>query len=113
MVSKTILVVDDEPSVRDIAALILKNAGYQVLTAKDGEDGMRVLENRATDISLLLTDVQMPKLDGLGLARAARALKPDLGIVFMSGYSPTNGVSKAVEDWNSQFLPKPFSLEKL
>src|SRR4051812_42376191 len=113
MAGETILIVDDEPTIRDLATIVLKSQGYNVLTAQDGLEGMAVFENKADAISLLLTDVQMPKLDGLKLAFAVRSIKPDLNVIFMSGYAPTTGITKAVEEWKAQFMPKPFTLDRL
>ncbi len=93
--------------------IILTKAGFKVLTARDGYEGMVAFEHFAADISLLLTDVQMPKVDGLKLASAARTIKPDLNVIFMSGYSPTEGITEAVAKGHSRFLPKPFTLYRL
>lgn len=83
------------------------------MTARNGLEGISVFENNMDSISLLLTDVQMPKMDGLKLATAAQSIKPDLNVIFMSGYAPTPGIEEAVLDRRSHFLPKPFSLDKL
>jgi DNA-binding NtrC family response regulator len=113
MADEIILVVDDEPSVLGFAELALKRTGYTVLTAKDGLEGAALFEEKAASISVLVTDVQMPKLDGLKLAKLAKSLKPDLKIIFISGYAQSPGIENAVLDKHTRFLSKPFSLDKL
>ncbi|MDB5106178.1 MAG: multi-sensor hybrid histidine kinase [Fibrobacteres bacterium] len=113
MTAQTILLVDDERTIRELGSLILTKAGYEVLTAEDGLDGMMVFERAQDRISLVLTDIQMPKADGLALATAVKNINPDVKIIFMSGYAATEKVAAAVVNWKSSFLQKPFSLEKL
>jgi len=80
-----ILVVDDEESIRDIAAAALRNAGYRVVTARDGAEAAALLLAQAGEIKLVLTDIEMPKLDGAGLAQAVHAMNPAIRVVAMSG----------------------------
>ena len=83
----TILIVEDQGDVRDIAAAALRDADYVVLEAASGEEALPILVASA-DIGLLFTDIVMPgKLDGWDLARRARRLRPELPILFTSGYS--------------------------
>lgn len=105
--SATILVVEDEESVREIVAGILRADGATILEAKDGEEALRVAQARA-GLDLLVTDVVMPNLGGAELAMCVRAVHPDLPIVFMSGHSDDVLVHAAVGS-NVTFLPKPFT----
>ena len=82
----TILVVDDDPDVRDYAISVLKDLGYRVLEAADGEAALSLLE-REGEVDLLFTDVAMPGLNGFEVARRAVAVAPDLKVLFASGYA--------------------------
>jgi two-component system, cell cycle sensor histidine kinase and response regulator CckA len=108
-----ILLVEDEDGVRSIAAQLLKQRGYQVTEACDGEEALEILEAETEGFDLVLSDVVMPGLDGPGLLKAA---KPYLGrarVVFMSGYAERD-FAKTLEDERSiSFLPKPFTLAQL
>jgi CheY-like chemotaxis protein len=82
----TVLVVDDDPDVRQYAASVLDEAGYRVLTAADGESALAVIEHDDS-IDVLFTDVVMPGINGFELARAAAAQRPGLKVLFASGYA--------------------------
>jgi CheY-like chemotaxis protein len=82
----TILVVDDDPDVREYAASVLEQLGYRVMRAVDGEAALDVLE-RESDIDLLFTDVVMPGLNGFEVARIAQSTRPGLKVLFASGYA--------------------------
>jgi CheY-like chemotaxis protein len=82
----TVLVVDDDPDVRQYAASVLDEAGYRVLTAADGGSALAVVE-RDDSIDVLFTDVVMPGINGFELARAATAQRPSLKVLFASGYA--------------------------
>ncbi len=81
-----VLAVEDEPLVRAMVVETLENAGHTVLDAPDGEAALAIIRN-APDLALVVTDIRMPRMDGFALALAARQLRPDLGLVFMTGYS--------------------------
>jgi two-component system, cell cycle response regulator CpdR len=81
---RTVLLVDDEPAIRDLGALMLEDCGCEVLTAESGPSALAAL-NQHPQISLLLTDVQMLGMDGYELARRAVAVRPELSVVIMSG----------------------------
>ena len=89
---ETILFVDDDPELREIVAAILTMPGYTVVTASDAYEAVRILAyNR---VSLLITDIKMPGLNGFELARWARAMRPSIQIIYLSGYpidSPHGG----------------------
>ncbi len=103
--SETILVVEDEPVLRDMANMILQECGYKTLEASTGVEALSVWENHRNEIDLLLTDVVMPEgMTGKELADKLTRTKPGLKVVFTSGYS--------IEDINTaapHFLPKPYN----
>ena len=104
-----ILVVDDESSVRDLLSTVLLNHGYQVVLARDGEEGVRMFASAADRISLVVSDVFMPNISGKSFAELIRPIRPDVRILFMSGldekeHEMTTG-SVASRD---PFLLKPF-----
>jgi PAS domain S-box-containing protein len=99
-----ILVVDDQPEVLEMVAEIFRSLGFDVLTAADGRSALDLL-GRVDDIGWLLSDVVMPGLSGIELARRARPAWPELKIMLMSGYSTPAG---SLEDF--EFLPKPFNV---
>ena len=81
---KPILVVDDEPGIRDSISKILQKQGYTVMTAGDGEEGITIL--RRHEISLVLTDLKMPKVDGVTLLRTAKAISPEIEVIMITGH---------------------------
>lgn len=107
----TILLVEDEPALLRLNAQLLRDAGHEVLTAEDGYAALELLEGGA-EPALLATDVSMPGLDGVALARAARALRPGLAVLLLSGYAAAAlAVDLSAENWH--FLAKPFTGETL
>jgi DNA-binding response OmpR family regulator len=85
---ETILFVDDDPELRAIVAATLTKPGYAVVTASDAYEAVRILAyNR---VSLLITDIKMPGINGFELARQARALRPNIQIIYLSGYPIDN-----------------------
>lgn len=108
----TILIVEDEDPVRMFARRALENKGYNVLEADSGEAGLDVLNTTKTTIDLLITDVVMPNMDGPALVNAARKDRPDMPVIFISGYAE-DMFRKDLEAEEFQFLPKPFTLKAL
>ncbi|WP_342153282.1 CHASE3 domain-containing protein [Methylorubrum sp. SB2] len=112
--SATVLVVEDEPAVREIACAILANLGYRVLEAADGEEALRVFGANAASVELLLTDVVLPgKVRGRELAERVRAVRPEVRVVFMSGYTENSIVHHGRLDDGVQLIGKPFKREQL
>jgi CheY-like chemotaxis protein len=103
-----ILIVDDEPVLRGLVAEILRERGYQVLDAGGGEDALALLR---TDpgIDLLVTDVGMPVMNGRQLAEAARGFRPELKILFITGYVDNAVVAGGLPEPGLQILTKPFT----
>ena len=108
----TILLVEDEAMVRAVAERALARQGYKILTATNGEEGLEMLENSEEVIDLVISDVVMPTMDGPAMARAAREKRPDLPIIFMSGYAEEQ-LRKSIDLDNIGFLPKPFSVQQI
>ncbi len=107
----TILLVEDEDMVRTVAERALTRQGYTVLTASDGEQGLEILA-RGQPIDLLISDVVMPNMDGPTMVAHARRARPDLPVLFMSGYAEEQ-LRKSIAIDNVGFLPKPFSVNQL
>jgi signal transduction histidine kinase/CheY-like chemotaxis protein len=112
--SATILVVEDEGGVREIAVAILRSLGYRVLEASDGDEGLLVFGAHAAEIDMLLTDVVLPgKLRGRTLAERITAMRPEVKVLFMSGYTENSIVHHGRLDDGVQLLGKPFKREQL
>jgi len=110
----TILLVEDEASLREIAQELLEASGYTVLTAANGAEALAVAEQQASDsIQLLLTDVVMPGMSGPALAQTIRARWPAVSVVFMSGYSQEAVQKHGLLEAGARLLAKPFSLNTL
>jgi signal transduction histidine kinase len=110
--AETVLIVEDEGEVRDLAATFMQSAGYTVLTAKDGKEALAIADCSGKPIHVLVTDVVMPNMRGPELAKRLRSLRPELRIVYMSGYLEYNrGSGEFLED--ASFLQKPFTREIL
>lgn len=108
---ETILLVDDASSLRAILRSRLEANGYTVLEADDGEHAIRISERERRTIDLLLTDISMPKMKGPSLAKRIIAQRPQMKVLYMSGYA--NPAVAGVVDSNAGFLQKPFSEEEL
>ncbi|HWU93347.1 MAG TPA: response regulator [Sphingomicrobium sp.] len=109
--SGTVLLVEDEPMVRAVAERALTRHGYQVITADNGEDALEVLA-RNEPVDLLISDVVMPGMDGPTMVELARKTRPELKILFMSGYAEEQ-LRNSLDVDNVSFLPKPFSVQEL
>jgi len=109
--SGTVLLVEDEPMVRSVAERALTRHGYTVITADNGEDALEILA-KGELIDLLISDVVMPGMDGPTMVREARQSRPELKILFMSGYAEEQ-LRKSIDIENVAFLPKPFSVTDL
>ncbi len=110
--SGTILLVEDEDAVRMFGARALKNKGYTVLEAANGEVALDVINAATQSIDLIVTDVVMPGMDGYTLVQFVRQEMPDVKVIFISGYAD-NVVPGGFGEKDYTFLPKPFSLKDL
>ena len=107
---ETVLIVDDEAVVRDVAKSILEGRGYRVLTASSGEEAFDLLR-KGIDIKLLLLDIVMPEMDGIEIAKEIRRDYPGVKVLFTSGFSKPLEESK--RDYGDGFIQKPFSAREL
>ena len=108
----TILLVEDEGAVRAMTARMLSRAGHRVLSASTPGEACALFEEHGTDIDLLLTDIVMPEMHGPALAERLRAERPDLRVLFVSGYSEAMPAG-ALSDGRMAFLAKPFASSRL
>lgn len=111
--TETVLVVEDETAVLQLAVRVLERKGYSVLTARDGLEGQTVANSREGFIHLLLTDVVMPKVSRKALAEKLLATRPDLKVLYMSDYTDNSIVHHGMLDKGTHFLEKPFSVNAL
>ena len=109
----TLLLVEDEDAVRAFSARALRNKGYNVLEARSGEAALELLSEQQEPIDLLITDVVMPRLDGPSLVRRVRESRPDMPVIFISGYAEDSFRKRLGREAGIHFLPKPFSLKEL
>ncbi len=111
--TETVLIVEDRDEVRDLAAKVLRAHGYQVLTAANGPEALQVSRQHEGPIHLLLTDVVMPRMSGKELADQMRNYRPDLRVLYMSGYADHAILENGVLAPHAVFLSKPFTVEDL
>lgn len=103
-----ILVIDDEPAVRDVVRSLLKTYGYSPLVANDGPSGLALYQEQQTSVKVVITDMMMPGLQGVGVIRELRKLNSDVRIVAMSGVvSERAGIGE--EPGRLALLPKPMT----
>ena len=108
--TETLLLVEDEPVVRDLACLVLRKQGYKVLEAEDGLQALELVESGHADhLDLLVTDLVMPEIGGKELADRLHAKHPDLKVLFCSGYTHDAIVESGVQDEKAAFLQKPYA----
>jgi two-component system, cell cycle sensor histidine kinase and response regulator CckA len=112
--NETILLVEDEPSVRNLAAYVLRRTGYKVIEAEDGPEALDLIRNgKIGQIDLLLTDVIMPKMDGKELADQLRSSRPNIKVLFTSGYTDETISYHGILGPDIAFLQKPFTSPSL
>jgi PAS domain S-box-containing protein len=108
----TVLVVEDEPSVRELACAVLRHGGYRVLSAPNAEDALRLLDGEEGPLHLLVTDVVMPGASGPELAAEVTRLHPGAAVIYMSGYSERAIERHGALDPGTEFVEKPFTIEE-
>lgn len=112
--TETVLVVEDEHSVRQLTVTVLREAGYTVLEASNGVDALHLVEqNKGRIIHLLVTDVIMPKMNGKELSRRVNAAHPNIKVLFISGYTGDAVTHQTLLEPGDSLLEKPFSLDEL
>ena len=112
-IAPVILVVDDDPAVRQVAARVLQRAGYRVLQAGEGAEALDVARGYPGRLDLLLTDVVMPGMNGRELGERLAEERPDTRMLYMSAYTEDEVILRGVRVAEVNFLYKPFSLEGL
>jgi CheY-like chemotaxis protein len=105
---ETILLVEDDSSVRVLASSVLKMYGYKILEANDPLEAIKISQNHPGEIDVLLTDVVMPHLNGKRLSELLLPDRPNLRVLFMSGYTDDAIVRQGVLNASVNFIPKPF-----
>ena len=108
-----VLVVEDEPIMRKIAVKVLKNAGYEVITAEDGSKGIELFKKHQDDIILVLLDMVLPKMQGKDVFIEMSKIKPDVNVLLNSGFSKDKQVVELLNLGVKHFIEKPYSLENL
>ncbi len=109
----TILLVEDEESVRELVKRILEQNGYAVLEARDGQEGLEMGRSHPGKINLIISDVVMPRMDGIQMVKQLRSLKRDVCVLFMSGYTDTPLARNTPQRGNTHFISKPFMPNQL
>jgi len=110
---ETVLVVEDDEELRDMAVQMIETGGYRVLSAESAEKALQLLQNREEDIHLLFTDIVMTGMDGWQLARRVREIRPAMKIVLVSGYPAERIPKRQMEAENIRFLSKPYTLQEV
>ena len=111
-VAGCILVVDDDPSIREILADVLEVVGYRTLQAPDAAQALTILRTDAP-VDALVTDMTMPGVDGITLIREARAFRGDLPAILLTGYAEESGSTSAIGGTEVQVMRKPIGCERL
>lgn len=104
-----VLVAEDDPQFRNFIQAVLEPRGYEVLVAGDGLEALKVARNHRSTIHLLVSDLEMPKLDGSELLAAMRSDRPDMAVLLISGSTRSSAVQRGLLNPKVNFLEKPFS----
>ncbi len=110
---ETVLLAEDQEMVRTLTRKMLENNGYRVLEAESGSDAYRMFKKYAEEIHLLLTDVEMPEMNGKELYERVVSIKPDIRVLYMSGYTDDIIAHRGVLDEDTALIEKPFDIKKL
>ncbi len=110
---ETVLLVEDDDGVRELAQLTLEENGYRVVVASNGSEALRLLDNFKETVHLLLTDVIMPEMSGRQLAEQVVQKRPEIKVLYMSGYTDNAIVHHGVLEEGTEFIQKPFSAQDL
>ncbi len=112
MLPARVLLVDDEPQIRSLLRSLLSRQGYEVTEAADGVEALSLCE-QGSSFDLLLTDVIMPRMDGVQLSEKVAALLPAIRVLFMSGRCEVEKVATQVTQFGFGFIKKPFQIEEV
>jgi CheY-like chemotaxis protein len=111
--TETVLLAEDDATVRELHKMTLEEAGYTVIEAIDGQDALMKFMERRSAVDLLATDVIMPKIDGKKLYQEMQQQRPDMKVLFMSGYTKDIVIDKGILDDESSFIAKPVTSYEL
>ena len=110
---ETVLVVDDDSAVRQVASKVLRRDGYDVIEAGGADEALEIADARAGAIDLLLTDVVMPGMGGRELSETLRERHPDVPVLFMSAYTEDDVLLRGIQVEEVDFIQKPFTVSAL
>jgi CheY-like chemotaxis protein len=110
---ETILIIDDEPSILEVTGDILKTLGYEVLTARSGQEAVHLYWQQAGRIDLVILDMVMTDMGGEDTFDLLKAVRPDVRVILFSGYSMTGQVQRLMDRGCRGFIPKPFRMADL
>lgn len=110
---QTILLVDDEESVRDFVQMLLEGEGYQVLVAANGVEALEIYDRFSSEIGLVVSDIKMPKMDGVALYKALSARNPEVKFLAISGFMIPEAFNQLTKWGLLDVIRKPFSIEVL
>jgi CheY-like chemotaxis protein len=108
-----ILIVEDEAAVRDIGKLVLETHGYKVMHAQDGAEGVAMFAQHAREIRLVISDMDMPVMNGAALIRSLERIDPNVRVISASGLTPRGGTSPGSGSRYRAVLPKPYTAGEL
>jgi PAS domain S-box-containing protein len=111
--TETILLVEDEPGLRALARRILERQGYVVLASANGREGLETARAHGTPLHLVLTDVVMPEMNGRAMVEHLRTERPDVAVVYMSGYTDDDALLRGTLEAEASFIQKPFAPAEL
>jgi two-component system, cell cycle sensor histidine kinase and response regulator CckA len=111
--SETVLLVEDEQNLREVTVELLESEGYRVLVAKDGPSAIAISQGHRDMIHVLLTDIVLPNMSGTALAGRIKEFRPDLKVLYMSGYTGNLVAHQGILDSGSAFIQKPFTKHSL
>jgi two-component system, cell cycle sensor histidine kinase and response regulator CckA len=111
--TETILLVEDDSSVRDLVERVLRSRGYHVLAAQHGGDALQLASHTVCGVDLVLTDVVMPSMSGRELVEALQVARPALRVLYMSGYTDDEIIRRGLHDPSISFIQKPFTADNL
>ena len=110
---ETVLLVEDEDDVREVACMMLQRRGYYVLVASNSREAEKICRHHSNTIHLLLTDVVLKETGGPELAKLLTTIRPDMKVIYMSGYTDDVVLQHGIRNSQVAFLPKPFTTEEL
>jgi len=106
-----ILIVDDEESIRELVSKIVTHIGYEAIVARNGQEALGILRNKP--ISIMITDMKMPEMDGLELTKVTRSEFPDLHIICMTAHGAAYSYTDVVACGASDYITKPFTIDEM